>query len=101
MQLDHTVRRSLEWYVKHRIQEVSDDIRQTFPRSSRIWKCQNESDFLYGYYVGRIEEGSLHYLLKSTRATVGGYMDMFEIRGIIEEHKEELKKAIITGQSET
>ena len=43
---------------------------------------------------GKIEEGALHYLLKATRASVGGYMDTFEIRGVIEVHKKELQNAI-------
>jgi len=39
---------------------------------------------LYGYYVGKIEEGALRYLLKATRASAGGYVDTFDIRGVIE-----------------
>ncbi len=42
----------------------------------------------------KIEEGSLHYLLKATRASAGGYVDTFEIRGIIEENKTELQDTI-------
>ena len=38
-----------------------------------------------------------HYLLKSTRASAGGYVDTFEIRGIIEEHRDALENAIKTG----
>ena len=53
--------------------------------------------FLYGYYVGKIQEATLHYLLKSTRASAGGYVDTFEIRGIIEEHRDKLQNAIKTG----
>jgi len=49
---------------------------------------------LYGYYVGKIEEGALHYLLKATRASAGGYVDSFEIRGIIEMHRDDLRDAI-------
>ena len=60
----------------------------------KIWKCNDELDFLYGYYVGKIEEGSLHYLLKATRASAGGYVDTFEIRGIIEENKIQLQETI-------
>ena len=44
--------------------------------------------------MGKIEEGSLHYLLKATRASAGGYVDTFEIRGIIETHKTDLQEAI-------
>ncbi len=44
--------------------------------------------------MGKIEEGALHYLLKATRASAGGYVDTFEIRGIIETHKTELQKVI-------
>jgi len=36
----------------------------------------------------------LHYLLKATRASAGGYVDTFEIRGIIETHKKELQDTI-------
>ena len=64
---------------------------------STIMKCNDELDFLYGYYVGKIEEGSLHYLLKATRASAGGYVDTFEIRGIIEENKIELQNTIKTA----
>lgn len=91
---DSTIRKSLDQYIKNRILEIDSEIKQTFPNIKKIWKCDNEIDFLYGYYVGKIEEGTLHYLLKATRASAGGYVDSFEIRGIIEEHKKELHNAI-------
>ena len=87
---DSSIRKSLDEYMKRRIQEIPTEIKQTFPNIKQIWKCGNELDFLYGYYVGKIEEGALHYLLKATRASAGGYVDTFEIRGIIETHKKEL-----------
>ena len=61
---------------------------------SKFDDLNDELDFLYGYYVGKIEEGALHYLLKATRASAGGYVDTFEIRGIIEENKIELQDTI-------
>ncbi|MEK9682363.1 MAG: hypothetical protein VW081_05700 [Nitrosopumilus sp.] len=91
---DSTIRKSLDQYIKNRILEINSEIKQTFPNIKKIWKCENEVDFLYGYYVGKIEEGTLHYLLKATRASAGGYVDSFEIRGIIEEHKNELVDVI-------
>lgn len=91
---DSTIRKSLDLYIKNRILEIHSEIKQTFPNIKKIWKCENEIDFLYGYYVGKIEEGTLHYLLKATRASAGGYVDSFEIRGIIEEHKNELLDTI-------
>jgi len=94
MLLDSTIRRSLDEYIKRRIKEIPTEIKQTFPNIKKIWKCDDEIDFLYGYYVGKIEEGSLHYLLKATRASAGGYLDTFEIRGIIETHKKELQETI-------
>lgn len=91
---DSTIRKSLDQYIKRRIQEIPTEINQTFLNIRQIWKCDGEVDFLYGYYVGKIEEGSLHYLLKATRASVGEYIDTFEIRGIIETHKRELQDTI-------
>ncbi|MBI1663145.1 MAG: hypothetical protein IS860_06600 [Nitrosopumilus sp.] len=91
---DSTIRKSLDQYIKNRILEIDSEIKQTFPNIKKIWKCENEVDFLYGYYVGKIEEGTLHYLLKATRASAGGYVDSFEIRGIIEEHRNELYNTI-------
>jgi len=70
------------------------EIQQTFLKTKQIWKCDDEIDFLYGYFVGKIEEGSLHYLLKATRASAGGYVDSFEIRGFIESHRQELRDLI-------
>jgi len=89
-----TIRKSLDLYIKNRIREIPTEIKQTFPNIKKIWKCNDELDFLYGYYVGKIEEGSLHYLLKATRASAGGYVDTFEIRGIIETRKKELQDTI-------
>ena len=91
---DSSIRKSLDQYIQRRIQEIPSEIKQTFPNIKQIWRCQDEQDFLYGYYVGKIEEGALHYLLKATRASAGGYVDTFEIRGIIETHKTELQLAI-------
>ena len=91
---DSSIRKSLDQYIRQRIKEIPSEIKQTFPNIKQIWKCENERDFLYGYYVGKIEEGALHYLLKATRASAGGYVDTFEIRGIIETHKIKLQEAI-------
>ena len=92
-----SIRRSLDQYINQRIKEIPSEIKQTFPNISQIWKCENKIDFLYGYYVGKIEEGALHYLLKATRASAGGYVDTFEIRGIIETHKIKLQDTIKTA----
>ena len=89
-----SIRKSLDQYIRQRIKEIPSEIKQTFPNIKQIWKCGNEQDFLYGYYVGKIEEGALHYLLKATRASAGGYVDTFEIRGIIETHKIKLQETI-------
>ena len=91
---DSTIRKSLDQYISRRIEEIPTEIKQTFPNVKRIWNCNDEIDFLYGYYIGKIEEGALHYLLKATRASAGGYVDTFEIRGIIEIHKVKLQEKI-------
>ncbi|KAF6244703.1 hypothetical protein [Nitrosopumilus sp. b2] len=93
---DSSIRKSLDLYIKNRILDVDSEIKQTFPNIKKIWKCENELDFLYGYYVGKIEEGALRYLLKATRASAGGYVDSFEIRGIIESYKNQLYNIIKT-----
>ena len=91
---DSSIRKSLEEYVQLIINDIHSEIHQTFPNVKQIWKCENQDDFLYGYYVGKIEEGTLHYLLKATRASVGGFTDVFEIRGIIETYRTDLKNSI-------
>lgn len=91
---DSSIRKSLDDYVKHRIREIPIEIKQTFLKTRQVWKCDNELDFLYGYYVGKIEEGAIHYLQKATRTSAGGYVDSFEIRGIIETHRNDLLEAI-------
>lgn len=91
---DSTIRKSLDNYIQRRMQEIPSEIEQTFPGIKKVWKCDSEIDFLYGYYVGKIEEGALHYLLKATRASAGGFVDSFEIRGIIETHKKQLQEII-------
>ena len=94
---DSSIQKSIEEYVKRRIQEIPSEIRQTSTNIKQVWKCSDEEDFLYGYYVGKIEEGTLHYLLKATRASAGGFVDTFEIRGIIETYREQLKQSIREG----
>ncbi len=96
---DSSIRRSLDKYIRNRIEEVPTEIDQTFLKIKQIWKCENEVDFLYGYYVGKIEEGALHYLVKATRASLGGYVDTLEIREMVETHKKELKDAIFNALS--
>ena len=91
---DASMIKSLNDYILRRIQVVPLEIKETFLETQKVWKCENELDFLYGYYVGKIEEATLHYLLKSTRASAGGFVDTFEIRGIIEEHRNALQDAI-------
>jgi hypothetical protein len=48
-----TIRKSLDNYIKRRIKEIPTEIEQTFPNIKKIWKCSDELDFLYGYYVGK------------------------------------------------
>ncbi len=96
---DSSIRKSLEQYIKMRIREIPSEIHHTFPNIKQVWKCKEERDFLYGYYVGKIEEGALHYLLKATRTSSGGFIDMFEIRGIIEIYREQLRNSIQEGLS--
>ena len=91
---DSTIQKSVDNYIKRRIQEIPSEINQTFLSTKKIWQCENDLDFLYGYYVGKIEEGALHFLLKATRASAGGYVDTFEIRGIIETHRKQLRETI-------
>jgi len=91
---DSSIRKSIDEYVKHRLQEIPSDIKESFVNIRKVWKCENDIDFLYGYYIGRIEEGTLHYLLKATRASTGGNIDSFEIRGIIESHRKQLRELI-------
>jgi len=94
MLADSNIRRSLDEYIRRRIAEVPSETRQAHLNTSQVWKCQNEADFLYGYFVGRIEEGAMRYLLKATRASLGIYSDPFEIRAAIESHRKELYAAI-------
>ncbi len=91
---DSTIRKSLDDYIKSRIREIPMEINQTFPDVQKVWKCESKIDFLYGYYVGKIEEGALRYLLKATRASAGGYVDTFDIRVVIETHKDDLLDAL-------
>ncbi|RDJ31420.1 MAG: hypothetical protein DWQ18_02495 [Crenarchaeota archaeon] len=87
---DSSIRKSIDEYIKRRIKEIPLEVKETFFKTKQVWKCENEVDFLYGYYVGKIEESTLHYLLKATRASAGGFIDSFEIRGMIESHRSEL-----------
>ena len=91
---DSTIRKSLDDYIKARIKEIPMEVSQTFPDVQKVWKCENQIDFLYGYYVGKIEEGALRYLLKATRASAGGYVDTFDIRGVIETHRNDLLETL-------
>ena len=91
---DSTIRKSLDNYIKSRLREIPNEVSQTFPDVHKVWKCESNLDFLYGYYIGKIEEGALRYLLKATRASAGGYVDTFDIRGVIEMHKDEILKAL-------
>ena len=91
---DSTIRKSLDDYIKARIKEIPIEVSQTFPDVQKVWKCENQLDFLYGYYVGKVEEGALRYLLKATRASAGGYVDTFDIRGVIETHRNDLLETL-------
>lgn len=91
---DSDIRKSLDNYIKRRIREIPVEIKQTFPQVKQIWKCDDEIDFLYGYYVGKLEEGAIHYLIKATRNSIGEYVDEFDIRNVVEIHRGELKSTI-------
>lgn len=90
---DTDIRRSIDLYIRRRIREIPFEIKESFIQVSRAWKCDNEIDFLYGYFVGKIEEGTLRYLVKATRS--GNYVvDAFDIRNVIETHKKEIHDTI-------
>lgn len=90
---DSSLRRSVDEYIKRRIKEISLELSYQIPTVTKIWKCTNPVDFLYGYYLGKIEEGIVHYLLKATR---GGtlHIDQLEIREMLESHRSELSTII-------
>ncbi len=89
MLTDSSIRKSVEEYVKLRLREIPSELENSLFKTKQIWKCENEIDFLYGYYVGKLEEGALHYLLKAKRSSVDD-IDSFEIRGIIETYRKQL-----------
>ena len=92
---DSSLRRSIDDYVKRRMKEIPSEINQTFLKTKQVWKCENELDFLYGYFVGKLEEGSIHFLLKASRKSFEGNFEGFEIREIIETHRQELRNLIL------
>ena len=89
MLTNSSIRKSVEEYVKLRLREIPSELENSFLKTKQVWKCENEIDFLYGYYVGKLEEGTLHYLLKAKRSSAD-YLDSFEIRGIIEIFRKQL-----------
>ncbi|GBF24503.1 hypothetical protein MnTg01_00842 [archaeon MnTg01] len=89
MLTNSSIRKSVEEYVKLRLREIPLELENSFFKIKQIWKCENEIDFLYGYYVGKLEEGSIHYLLKAKRSSIDDF-DSFEIRGIIETYRKQL-----------
>ncbi len=89
MLTNSSIRKSVEEYVKLRLREIPLELENSFFKIKQIWKCENEIDFLYGYYVGKLEEGAIHYLLKAKRSSTDDF-DSFEIRGIIETYRKQL-----------
>ena len=90
MLTNSSISKSVEEYVKLRLRDIPSELENSFLKTKQIWKCENEIDFIYGYYVGKLEEGTLHYLLKAKRAPPDEFIDSFEIRGIIETYRKEL-----------
>ena len=43
---DNTIRKSVDNYIKRRIKEIPTEIEQTFPNIKKIWKCNDELDYL-------------------------------------------------------
>jgi len=68
---DSSIRKSLDEYIKRRILEIPTEIKQTFPNIRQIWKCNDELDFLYGYYIGKIERGHCIICLKQRAHQLG------------------------------
>ncbi len=89
MLTNSSIRKSVEEYIKLRLREIPLELENSFFKTKQIWKCENEIDFLYGYYVGKLEEGTIHYLLKAKRSSTDDF-DSFEIRGIIETYRKQL-----------
>ena len=88
MLTNSSIRKSVEEYIKLRLREIPLELENSFFKTKQIWKCENEIDFLYGYYVGKLEEGAIHYLLKAKRSSTDDF-DSFEIRGVIETYRKQ------------
>ena len=74
-----SIRKSLEEYVKLRIRDISSEIHQTFLNIKQIWRCGNTVDFLYGYYVVKIEEGTT-LSFQTTRASARSLLMFLKLR---------------------
>lgn len=98
MLTNSSIRKSVEEYVKLRLREIPSELENSFLKTKQVWKCENEIDFLYGYYVGKLEEGTLHYLLKAKRSSAD-YLDSFDIRSIIEIYRKQLYDIILKSLS--
>ena len=94
MMSDVSVRKSIDEYVKRRIKELPSELKIVNPRIQQVWKFENKIDFLYGYYVGKLEEATIHYLTKSRRASSSVFDDTAEIKEVIEIHRQEIHEII-------
>lgn len=94
MMSDSNIRKSVEEYVKGRIKELHSELKLMNPRIKQVWRFENEIDFLYGYYVGKIEEATIHYLLKARRSSTNVFDDAAEVKEIVETHHKEIPKII-------
>jgi len=91
---DSNIRKSVEEYVKRRLKELPSELKMMNPQIQQTWKFENELDFLYGYYVGKLEEATIHYLLKARRASSSVFDDTAEVKEVIEIHRQEIKEII-------
>ena len=91
---DSDIRKSVDEYVKSVIKDIPNELKTMYPRIKKIWKCENELDFLYGYYVGKLEASTIRYLLKARRTSSNVFEDELEIREIIETHRREIREII-------
>lgn len=92
MMSDSSMERSLDAYIRRRIREVPGDAVTMFPGAGA--RGEGGLDFVYWYYVGRIEEGALRYMLKATRSSAGALADPLEIHARVLAYKREMRGAV-------
>lgn len=93
MSVDSEVYEIIQKNIQEHIAGIHTMLNEILPQMKKIWKFDNDYNFAYGWYIGRLECHAQHTFFDNVGRWPEGD-EIMEIKEIIELHGKEIRKKI-------